>query len=269
MDKDAHASTSNNPVAQNTSADPCETIRNQINSLNEFFNIRRLNTQRIEAYLHDLWSFVIQTAMIIPANDGPAQKSLVAELVNARTRNSLGPNNMTSDGELWKDLPFLVGDISKYYLEKWMGLKKDERLNLAAFTARLVAEDDKAYNLELCALLVFRETLERRRENWGDKSVAELLPAAVAWFRFAGMALVEFLRDTPGSWPPGGMEDRLSAVGELALEAGMSSSLNARRWNFWKRRLDHLSSIGDKEVKEQARKAKECMDDASKVMRDQ
>ena len=262
-DEGAHARISNDPVAQNTFTDPCETIRKQISSLNKFFTKRRLNSERIEAYLHDLWSFVIKTAMITPAN-GPAQKSVVAELVNARDRGSLSSNAMTADGNIWKDLPFLVMDVSKYYLDNWMGLKKEERLNLAAFTARLVKEDEKAYNLELCALLVFRETFETRREHGSDISVAELLPAAVAWFDIAGPALVEFVRDSPSNWAPGVMEARLSAVGELALEAGMISSFNSRRWNFWKRRLDHLSSIGDKEIKEQARKAKECMEDASK-----
>ena len=76
--------------------------------------------------------------------------------------------------------------------------------------------DEDASNLGACALLMLRETLETQRrltvtENGRDTPVADLLPAVVAWFKFAGFWLLKSSLATEGSV----MEDFL-ALGGLA-----------------------------------------------------
>ena len=261
MDNDAHARTSDNSDAQNISYDPCRFVRRQIRDIDELFTMQ--SPKQTESDLHDLWSFVMKTAMTIPANDGPAQKGLIAVVVGARELPSVGS---TADGVLWKDLPFLIEHVSRFWLDNWRVLKKKERLNLAAFTARLVAKDESASNLGLCALIVLRETLETRRPLHGteygyDTSVADLLPAAVAWFKFAGPMLLKSSLETETSHSRG-MED-LIAVGELTQNAGVPYlGFSPERWHFWEKRLGQLSSIDDKEISEQALKGKKLMREA-------
>ena len=264
IDKDAHARTSNNSVAQNSSDDPCEEVRLRMADLDK--NFRTQLMRDTEYKLHGLWSFVIKTAMTIPANDGPAQDRLIVEIWNARERSLPSSNPTTADGKLWSELPFMVGDFFKFWSDNWKGVKKEERLNLAAFTARLLARDEDALNLEVCALPLLRETLETRRGNGSDISLAELLPAAVAWFEFAGSTLVNSVRDTPRWRPDEGMEGLLAPVGELARRLHISPGFDARRWNFWKQRLNDLSSNDDEYIKEQARKGLECMHIASQSL---
>ena len=267
MDKDAHARTSSNPVAQNTSYDPCRRLRRQILNLNDIFTIQRLNSKQIESRLHDLWSLVTQTAIVIPAND-PAQDRLVAVVVHAQRLRSPDTNAMTADGVLWSGLPFLGVHVYRVWSANLMKFKKETRLNLAAFTARLVAADIPGSELGYCALLVLRETLETRRgftvtEDGRDTPVADLLPAVVAWFKFAGFTLLKSSSETE-SVNSKGMEDFLAA-GELAQEDGiLAPGFSLERWHFWEKRLGQLSSVDDKEVSEQALKGKEFMDEAWK-----
>ena len=262
MDEGAHAHTSNNPVAQNTSYDPCRIVRRQIRDLNEIFTIRRLNSKQIESGLHDLWSLVTQTAMVIPADD-PAQDRLVAEVVHAQQLRSPGTNARTADGKLWSDLPFLGVHVSEVWSANLMKIKKETKLNLAAFTARLVAAEMPGSELGCCALFVLRETLETRRgltviEYGRDTLVADLLPAAVAWVKFAGLTLLKSSLETETSHSEE-VEDFL-AVGELAQEDGiLATGFSLERWHFWEKRLGQLSSVDDKEISEQALKGKEFM----------
>jgi len=218
----------------------------------------------IEYDLHDLWYTIIQAATITPA-DEPAQDKLVTEVVLARELGSLGSRAKTADGEIWSGLPFLVEDVTVAWREKFMHLQSDRKLNLAAFTARLVAVGVRAPELGLCALFVLRETLETPRpltvgdDSERDTSVAELLPAAVAWFRFAGHRLAVFSGGN-GSEPLTGEEGELTAVGQLAREAGvLNPGFSDKRWNFWLQRLEALSCVDDENIKEEGRRGKNSM----------
>ena len=221
--------------------------------------------EEIEFDLHDLWDTIIRTAIITPPNN-PGQDRLVAEVVLARELGSLGPNATAADGEVLSGLPFLVGDITAACTGKLIILKPGERENLAAFTARLVAAGVRAPELGSCALFVLRETLEKprplRMTDYGGsgKSVADLLPAAVAWFKFAGHRLAGFSGEN-GPKPLWGRQGRLTAVGQLAREAGVPGpGFSTKRWRFWQLRLEELGSVDDKEIREQARQGMNSMD---------
>ena len=207
--------------------------------------------------LSGLWHNVVQSAIVTSADNDPAQESLVAEVVGARKLRRVGS---TGNGELWKDLPFFQGVVFDVYLKDLMWFQKEHRLNLAAFTARLVAVDGDASNLVACALLMLRETLETQRpltvtEDGRDTPVADLLPAVVAWFKLAGIWLLKSSLATEGSV----MEDFL-ALGELAQQDRiLAPGFSVERWHFWEKRLEQLSSVDDKEISEQALMGKEAM----------
>ena len=196
--------------------------------------------EEIEFDLHDLWDTIIRTAIITPAND-PGQDRLVAEVVLAREFGSLGPNATTADGEVLSGLPFLVGDITAACTGKLMALKPEERENLAAFTARLVAAGVRAPELGSCALFVLRETLETPLTTT-DFATHKLLTDAVAWFNFAGHRLAVFSGGN-GHKPLSGEKGTLTTVGELAREAGiLEPGFSTKRWHFWRQRLEELNS---------------------------
>ncbi len=216
--------------------------------------------EETEFDLHDLWDTIIRTAIITTADD-PAQDRLVAEVVRVRELGSLGPNAMTADGEVWSGLPFLVGDFTAACSGKLMLLKQQEKLNLAAFTARLVAAGVRAPELGFCALSVLRETLEEPLTAVGSAlSVANLLPAAVAWFNFAGHRLAVFSGGN-GHEPLSGEEGTLTTVGQLAREAGiLEPGFSTKRWRFWLQRLEKLSSYNDWMTRRPALRGKDSMD---------
>ena len=265
MDEHAHTRTSNDSVAQNTLYDSCRVVRRQIRDLNGTFTFHRLGPEYIESCFTDLWFLVTETAIAIPADD-PAQDSLVGEVVLAQRLRSPDMNNMTADGVIWSDLPFLGVHVSEVWSANLMKIRKDTRLNLAAFTARLVAAELPGSELVCCALFLLRETLETRRglpliEYGRDVLVADLLPAAVAWFKFAGLLLLKASIETETSRSKG-VKDFL-AVGELAQEdVILATGFSLERWQFWEKRFGQLSSIDDKEISEQALKGKELMGDA-------
>lgn len=263
MDEGAQARTGNNSVAQNTSNDPCEIVQLRIGYIDHIFNIRRLSPEQVKSRLHGLWSLVIQTAIDIPADD-PAQDRLRAEVVNAQYLQSPYDNSETADGVLWRDLPFLGNHVYGEWSANLMDFEKDHRLNLAAFTAKLVEADVPGPELGYCALHVLRETLETRRgltvtEDGRDTPIVDLLPAAVAWFKFAGLTFLKFSLHTEGIKPV----RNPPTLGTLAQEDGiLAPGYSRERWHFWERRLEQLSKVDDKEVKEQALKGMKAMQEA-------
>ena len=79
-----------------------------------------------------------------------------------------------------------------------------ERLNSAAYTTRLVALGVRAFELAILVVPILWEMLETSRSLTASESsvsgtsMAELLPAAVAWFRFAGYRLAVLSRGNDG-----------------------------------------------------------------------
>ena len=120
-----------------------------------------------------------------------------------------------------------------------------------------------------CAVLVLRETLETPftvTEYGSGKSIAELLPVAVAWFNFAGHKLAAFSGGN-GHEPLSGEEGRLATVGQLAQEADiLEPGFSTKRWHFWPQRLKALSLFDDWQISRPALQANSSMDMWSKYV---
>src|SRR5271156_6984511 len=70
---------------------------------------------------------------------------------------------VTRDGKIYKDLPFLVGDMTDYWIRESRSMSTNQRQNFASFLAKLSAAgvaDDKLCG---CALIILRDTLESTR----------------------------------------------------------------------------------------------------------
>ncbi|KAE8419265.1 hypothetical protein BDV36DRAFT_138614 [Aspergillus pseudocaelatus] len=144
---------------------------------------------------------IIQGAKITDAKH-PAQDRLAGQILHAREMGVLRRRNTTpgveeeastSNGKIWVDLPFLAQEFQA----AWNAadeLPATERHNLNAFIARLSAWGVCGSELCVCALSIFKDTFETRRpltaneDQQGDKllPIADLLPAAVAWFELSG-----------------------------------------------------------------------------------
>ena len=176
---------------------------------------------------------------------------VVTEIVSARELGSQDPNAKTTDGQMMSGLPFLFSSV--YFVQSGhaMTLTPGLRTHLAAFTAKLVAADVRADELGFFALSVLRETLEtvidRNRDS--DTAMSKLMPVAVAWFDFAGHKLAVFSAD--GRKPRPGLETSLATVGQLARDKGVQEpGFSTERWQWWRQRLQQLSGIETKTIKE-------------------
>ncbi|KAK0507858.1 hypothetical protein JMJ35_009747 [Cladonia borealis] len=229
---------------------------------------KRLSNQPLEKKeldLRETWGLSIQAAITGTSTDQERHR-LVTEIVSARNLGSLGPNGMTADGQIMSGLPFLFECVNFVYSGEAMTLRQHERIHLAAFTAMLVAAGVRADELGFFALSVLRETLEttidRNRES--DRSMSKLLPVAVAWFDFAGHELAVF-SGGDGHKPRSGVEISLATVGPLAHKKGvLERGFSTERWQFWRQRLQQLSGIDTKTIKEPVLRCMASMDKWSK-----
>ena len=257
----------NNPIAQNTYDILLDSVKEMVGYINADF--RNQSEKHTRSDLRNLWSVVIQTAMTTPTNDDQAQDSLVKEVRRLGRSGSLRSDATPENGFLWYSYPLLAEHVSDTWLDGWKWFKKEDTLNLAAFTSRLVEAHEHGPKLLFCALLVLRETLETRRrlnvkEDGTETPVADLFPAAMAWFRIAGEKIANYCLDTVTiADEKDETEAKLAAVGHVAANAGVSyPGFSPERWHFWEERLEMLSSVDDKEINEQAKKGKEFMDEA-------
>ena len=70
---------------------------------------------------------------------------------------------VTHDGKIYKDLPFLIGDMADYWIRGSGGMSIDQRQNFASFQAKLSAVGIADDGICGCALIVLRDTLESTR----------------------------------------------------------------------------------------------------------
>ena len=219
-----------------------------------------------EREVEQIWSNLIEMAICTPA-DEPAQDRLVAEVVHAGELRSVVQDGMTADGNSRSELPFMVEVLTATWELRLEELTTHSRQNLAAFTARLVAADERASRLGYCAVLVLREALETpiplrptRNHKEGDMSIAELLPAVVAWFKFAGHRLAIF-SGGKGYAPLTGEQGELTSAGQSARRVGgLQPGFSTKRWRFWYMILRELSFVDDIEVRELAEQGVDSMD---------
>lgn len=117
-------------------------------------NNARGQTRKVnEEDIHGVWRCIIETAIDTPA-DEPAQVRLVQEIVRAQKRaqklRAEGQSAMPADG----GLHLLAGYLSAAWLNRLMRFETWERLNLAAFTARLVVAGVDTPDVAYCAVYV-------------------------------------------------------------------------------------------------------------------
>lgn len=221
--------------------------------------------------MHDLWYLYLQASMNI-SSERAEQDRLVGQILYARELGVLvrkGGNMemieeaVTQDGKIWKDLPFLVRDMTNYWIQESGSMSTDQRRNFASFLAKLSAvgvADDKLCG---CALIVLRDTLEstrrlnkaapgptvatdgqdhqkeqERHQSNEDLSIAELLPAANMWLFNAPHKIIQLSDNSVNIFPP-----QVGMLGELARAEGVvpeSGGFSSQRWLFWVKRLEQI-----------------------------
>ncbi|PIG79136.1 hypothetical protein AARAC_007720 [Aspergillus arachidicola] len=212
--------------------------------------------------MQELWYMIIQGAKITDAKH-PAQDRLAGQILHAREMGVLRRRNKTSGveeeastshGKIWVDLPFFVQEFQVAWNAAGE-LPAKQRHNLSAFIARLSAWGVRGSELCVCALSIFRDTFETPRplavtgDQQGDGllPIADLLPAAVAWFELCGYKIESLCLSGQGF--------ESSTVGELAREAQVvpDTGFSTSRWLFWRRRLEEISHCGHAEMAALAR----------------
>ena len=232
--------------------------------------------QLLEEDMHDLWYLFFQASMNI-SGERAEQDRLVMQILYARELGALlrkGENMeiigeaVTRDGRIYKDLPFLVGDMTDYWIRESGSMSTDQRQNFASFLAKASAAgvaDDKLCG---CALIILRDTLESTtrlgkgassptvvperqddcRSNEG-LSIAELLPAANAWIFHAGHKIVQLSDNSVNIFPI-----QVGMLGDLARAEGVipeTGGFSPQRWLFWVKRLGEIEkseTVGEEEA---------------------
>jgi hypothetical protein len=246
-----------------------------------------------EIDIHDLWYLFIETAKITPANEADADR-LVNQILYARELGELSRIVVSPEGEsnnnqdvqvesavtstsarIWIDLPFLVTDLQDVWA-KPMKISMVQRENLAGFTARLAALGVCDSQLTSCALMLFREALEKPRQLLESDGAAttdhaiqiplsDFLPAVLTWLLYGSYKIFSLCARNELSFEDSHGRDvkEWAKVGELLEASGgqQQSGFNMPRWQFWKGRLEEVSRNTENEsVAEQGRKCVHIME---------
>jgi len=132
------------------------------------------------------------------------------------------------------------------------------RVNLASFTARLVSVGVCGNTLGVCALLLFRDTLEVPRKlaksnpattsDNNEVSIEELLPAVKEWMEYASFKLVNLTLKSLNEYTAEDSDFGWLVKDESIAPCGFSLS----RWDFWTRRLVQLIHCNHEQVANKA-----------------
>lgn len=240
----------------------------------------------IDYDLHDLWYAFIQAAKNT-SSENTAQEMLVYHVLSAREMGALTRTRQvglsvsptteiarTSNGMIWKDLPFLTQDLQDAWSKDSLKLSTTHRENLAAFIARLTSVGVCGNALAGCALWLFRDALETPRplavsdsESGSEVPLTELLPAVRVWLLFAAPKLIVLSDKSVDEF-----SSEVSKLGELARSANVASDgFSPSRWAFWRQRLEELSQCEQVEVAKEAiiclDMMKDSVNDIDSVMR--
>lgn len=231
----------------------------------------------LEIDLHDLW-FTYYHAAKNTLADNPILDRLVVQILQAREigplqrtssadTGSVATTASTSEGIIWTDLPFLVPDMTYFWLEDWAKISASSRLGFSTFLAKLASVGICRDRFCSIALMLLRDTLETVRplgvcvsdddkdkersaekpaRRQQDVTVAELLPAVNAWMFFAGHKIIQ-LADARWSGDDGGLGPLLRAdPSSSAMSAG---GFSPERWIHWLKRMEQIAeeaeSAGD------------------------
>jgi hypothetical protein len=169
----------------------------------------------------------------------------------------------TVEGTLWNDLPFLVTDMTDWWINDCASMSGIQRLNFASFLAKVASTRVSKDRMCQVGLLILRFALEDARRDLGSMEqpdgeddhraisrldIAHLLPSACEWIKEAGNNLVQLSdvswNDCPSTIGQGG---KLFIESELGKRS--PSGFSPWRYMFWIKRLH--------EIQEEAREASE------------
>jgi hypothetical protein len=156
----------------------------------------------------------------------------------------------TSDGRIWEDLPFLVVDMTQFWLHHSGELRPTHRQNLASFLAKLCSVGVGGDKLCGLALIILRNALEsgkplglaasHNEATIQNSGIVDLLPAANSWLFHASQKIIGLSDNSINVFAPEvGMLDGLArADGGVPENGGFSP----QRWLFWFKRLEEIAS---------------------------
>lgn len=239
----------------------------------------------LEEYVHSLWHIYYQLARHT-SHEKPEHDSLVFDILRVQglgplTRPVSGLNGVeiarTVEGTLWNDLPFLVTDMTEFWIHEFSTMPGAQRLNFASFLAKLAATRVSKDRMCQIALLLFRAAFEdtERELTTGDPDEQDakrttrdlmydqLLPSACAWIKEAGPHLVLlsslWWNDCPSTIGEGGPLYVESDLGRRSSPAGFSPW----RYMYWMKRLyeiwEEAKEAQDARLEEYAQEAYDSM----------
>ncbi|KAI1738045.1 hypothetical protein F4680DRAFT_197380 [Xylaria scruposa] len=235
--------------------------------------------------LQNLWHLYYVTGKYCPEN---AVAPAVLQLIETSQRGLLARNQVDNSGAveiehapvvvrvgnhiihqyLWQDLPFLVPDMTTYWIQDCARMSSSQRVRINTFWASLVAASSASWSYGLCriALMVLRDTLETQRplvragvepggedsENTGRTidmlTIADLLRAANAWLERAGARITQLCEagdSNAATRLAVPVPEEVSLPGPLAQAAGIQAvpgGFSSQRWFFWLQRLDEIGA---------------------------
>ncbi|KAF4500018.1 hypothetical protein FAGAP_3785 [Fusarium agapanthi] len=223
----------------------------------------------LEGHLHDLWHMYYQLARHT-SHETPEHDRVVLDILKIQGRTLTRPVPglfgvniaRTVEGTLWNDLPFLVTDMTKFWVDNAAKLSSAHRINFASFLAKLAATHVSKDKMCQTALVLFRSALEEPRElNTGQASDQEdrsrdmreldlvrLLPCVSVWIKEAGYNLMQ-LSDVSWNGCPSATGDGGSMFVDSELGKRCPYGFTPWRWMYWLKRLY--------EIRDEAKEAKE------------
>jgi hypothetical protein len=224
----------------------------------------------LEGYIHSLWHIYYQLSRHT-SHETSDQDRLVLDILRIQGKGPLirpvkGHYGIdiarTADGTLWNDLPFLVSDMTEFWVDNCASLSGIHRLNFTSFLAKLASARVSKDRMCQIALVLFRSTFEEGRDlgtigepdeedthrSMRSLFIAQLLPAACLWIREAGQNLIQLSdvawNDCPAPIGQGGCMFTESWLGKRA-----PTGFTPWRWMYWLKRLH--------EIREEAKEANE------------
>lgn len=234
----------------------------------------------LEGYIREIWYMYFQLSLHT-SQETPEHDCLVLDIIRIQgmgplTRPVKGIYGIdiarTTEGTVWNDLPFLVTDMTDFWINNCGPMSGTQRLNFASFLAKLASTRVCKDRMCQVALVIFRCAFEERQgifpsevkdkeDSHRSMSLLELrhlLPAAHAWFKEASHNIMQL---SEVSW-----NDCPSAIGQggrylLESELGKRSptGFTPWRWMYWLKRLSEIEEeaklAGEKRLEEYATEA--------------
>jgi hypothetical protein len=215
----------------------------------------------LEGYLHSIWHIYYQLGRHT-SHESAEHDRLVLDILRIQglgplTRPVTGRYGIhiarTIDGTLWNDLPYLVSDMTEFWINNCAIMSGVQRLNYASFLAKLASARVSKDRMCQVALTLFLSVFEERRElrserksdeedrsrSIRDLDISQLLPAAFIWFKEAGCNIIQlsdvYWNDCPSEIGQGGPLFIDSEFGKRS-----PTGFTPWRWMYWLKRLHEI-----------------------------